>query len=57
MKQVVASRIVEVPDNVKIEVKARQVRVKGDRGEPIPPCSEIQEDIHTLCFRKLSQPY
>merc|ERR1712217_911588 len=32
MKQVVASQVLEAPDNVKIEVKARKVRVKGDRG-------------------------
>lgn len=32
MKQVVASRTLEVPGDVKIEVKARKVRVTGDRG-------------------------
>jgi len=33
MKQVVASQVLEVPDSVTIEVKARKVRVKGARGE------------------------
>ena len=36
MKQVVASQIVEIPDNVKLEVKARKVRVKGTRGARSP---------------------
>ena len=35
MKQVVASQILEIPDYVKLEVRARQVRVKGKRGEVI----------------------
>ena len=33
MKQVVASQVVTVPKGIKIEVKARKVRVKGERGE------------------------
>lgn len=33
MKQIVASRLVEMPDDIKFEVKARKVRVKGARGE------------------------
>ena len=33
MKQVIASQVLEVPSNVTIEVKARKVRVKGDRGD------------------------
>ena len=32
MKQVISGQTIEVPDNVAIEIKARQVRVKGDRG-------------------------
>lgn len=37
MKQIVASRLVEIPDDIKFEIKARKVRVKGPRGEM--PCS------------------
>ena len=33
MKQIIAGNTVEIPEGVKIEVKARQVRVKGPRGE------------------------
>lgn len=33
MKQIVATRLVEIPDDVKFEIKARTVRVKGPRGE------------------------
>ena len=33
MKQIVASRLVEIPDDIKFEIKARKVRVKGPRGE------------------------
>ena len=32
MKQIVASKVVDIPDDVKFEVKARSVRVKGARG-------------------------
>ena len=32
MKQIVATRLVEIPDDVKFEIKARKVRVKGPRG-------------------------
>lgn len=32
MKQIVASKVVDIPDDVKFEVKARSVRVKGVRG-------------------------
>jgi hypothetical protein len=35
MKQVVASQVLEVPADVTIEVKARKVRVKGTRGDPL----------------------
>lgn len=33
MKLVVASKDVTIPEGVKIEVKARKIRVKGPRGE------------------------
>ena len=33
MKQLVASRTIDIPAGVEIEVKARKVRVKGPRGE------------------------
>jgi len=33
MKQVIATRLVDIPDEVKLEVRARKVRVKGPRGE------------------------
>ena len=33
MKQLVAARVVDIPDDVEFEVKARTVRVKGPRGE------------------------
>jgi len=33
MKQIVATRLVEIPDDIKFEVKARKVRAKGPRGE------------------------
>ncbi len=33
MKQLVASRVVDIPSDVTFEVKARTVRVKGPRGE------------------------
>jgi hypothetical protein len=32
MKQIVASKVVDIPSDVKFEVKARKVRVKGARG-------------------------
>lgn len=32
MKQVIASRVLTIPDGVEIEIRARQVRVKGPRG-------------------------
>jgi ribosomal protein L6P/L9E len=33
MKQLVASKVVDIPSDVTFEVKARKVRVKGPRGE------------------------
>ena len=33
MKQVIATRLVDIPDDVKFEIKARKIRVKGPRGE------------------------
>lgn len=33
MKQVIASQVLEIPDYVKLEVRARKVRVKGKRGK------------------------
>lgn len=33
MKQVIATRLVDIPDEVTFEVRARKVRVKGPRGE------------------------
>ena len=33
MKQIVASKVVDIPSDVTFEVKARKVRVKGARGE------------------------
>ena len=33
MKQLVSSRNITIPEGVTVEVKARQVRVKGPRGE------------------------
>ncbi len=32
MKQIVASRTVDIPKDITLEVKARKVRVKGPRG-------------------------
>ena len=32
MKQIIASRTVDIPEGVTMEVKARKVRVKGPRG-------------------------
>ena len=34
MKQIVASRTVDIPEGITLEVKARKVRVKGPRGAP-----------------------
>ena len=33
MKQVIATRLVDIPDDVTFEIKARKIRVKGPRGE------------------------
>lgn len=33
MKQLITSRILDIPEGVTVEVKARKVRVKGPRGE------------------------
>lgn len=33
MKQVIATRLVDIPDDVHFQVRARKVRVKGPRGE------------------------
>ena len=33
MKQVIATRLVDLPDDVTFEIKARKIRVKGPRGE------------------------
>lgn len=33
MKQVIATRFVDIPDDVEFEVRARKVKVKGPRGE------------------------
>lgn len=35
MKQIVASKVVDIPSDVTFEVKARKVRVKGARGEAL----------------------
>ena len=32
MKQIIASRTVDIPEGITMEVKARKVRVKGPRG-------------------------
>ena len=32
MKQVIATRLVDIPDDVTFEIKARKIRVKGPRG-------------------------
>ncbi len=37
MKQVIAIRFVDIPDDVEFEVRARKVKVKGPRGEQHPP--------------------
>lgn len=34
MKQIIASRTVDIPEGITFEVKARKVRVKGPRGAP-----------------------
>lgn len=53
MKQVVASQIVEIPDNVKLEVKARKVRVKGTRGARSPGLlytGLTEEKMYICCY-------
>ena len=35
MKQLIASRTLVIPEGVKVEVKARKVRVTGPRGTPL----------------------
>ena len=40
MKQIVASKVVDIPDDVKFEVKARSVRVKGARGAQLATSGE-----------------
>jgi len=34
MKQIIASKTVDFPEGITVEVKARKVRVKGPRGAP-----------------------
>ena len=54
MKQVVASQVVAVPKGIKIEVKARKVRVKGERGESsyaIRLCSSLaKSSFWSQCY-------
>ena len=39
MKQVIATRFVDIPDDVEFEVRARKVKVKGPRGERYCHCT------------------
>lgn len=48
MKQVISGQAIEVPDNVAIEIKARQVRVKGDRGMLLTVLDDVQPALSHL---------
>ncbi|KAK9823959.1 hypothetical protein WJX72_006657 [[Myrmecia] bisecta] len=46
MKVIVASRTLEIPDGVSLEVKARQVRVKGPRGTLTRDFKHLAVDLY-----------
>ena len=48
MKQVIATRFVDIPDDVEFEVKARKVRVKGPRGEQRSQCTTYRSSMQHL---------
>ncbi|BDA50730.1 60S ribosomal protein L9 [Coccomyxa sp. Obi] len=48
MKQIVASRLVEIPDDIKFEIKARKVRVKGPRGTLTRDFKHLAVDMYLV---------
>ncbi|KAK9917388.1 hypothetical protein WJX75_003827 [Coccomyxa subellipsoidea] len=48
MKQIVATRLVEIPDDVKFEIKARTVRVKGPRGTLTRDFKHLAVDMYLV---------
>ncbi|EIE20380.1 ribosomal protein L9 component of cytosolic 80S ribosome and 60S large subunit [Coccomyxa subellipsoidea C-169] len=48
MKQIVATRLVEIPDDVKFEIKARKVRVKGPRGTLVRDFKHLAVDMYLI---------
>ncbi|CAL8465130.1 g4665 [Coccomyxa elongata] len=48
MKQIVASRLVEIPDDIKFEIKARKVRVKGPRGTLVRDFKHLAVDMYLV---------
>ncbi|KAK9832074.1 hypothetical protein WJX81_004111 [Elliptochloris bilobata] len=48
MKQIVASRTVDIPEGITMEVKARKVRVKGPRGSLTRDFKHLAVDLYLI---------
>lgn len=56
MKLVKASQEIAIPENVKLEVKARKIRVTGPRGEQLVRASS-PEQCQTLVVKMLTDVF
>ncbi|CAL5229474.1 g12802 [Coccomyxa viridis] len=48
MKQVIATRFVDIPDDVEFEVRARKVKVKGPRGSLVREFKHLAVDMFVI---------
>ncbi len=50
MKVLHSSRVVDIPEGITLEVKGRQVRVKGPRGEQRPAGIVLSKSFAQACL-------